>query len=154
MVMATKRKAAAEPEADSKSAPADASVTKRQRLTSKLVELANLECFMFGTNEFGALGLGDPADADDPDVRSRIPRPKYPVSSVFKFIQVSCGGMHTVGLTGDGDIYTWGVNDEGALGRKTSGTCWEKEPDSNKGDSFVPGQALLPGAVRAVQVRR
>ncbi|EFJ50871.1 hypothetical protein VOLCADRAFT_57885, partial [Volvox carteri f. nagariensis] len=107
---------------------------------------------MFGTNSFGALGLGDPEDADDPDTRSQIPRPKLPVSEELKFVQVACGGMHTVGLTVDGDVYTWGVNDEGALGRKTSGTCWEKESDDVKGDSFVPGQAQLPNGMQAVQV--
>ncbi len=112
----------------------------------------SLDLFMFGTNSFGALGLGDPEQADDPDTRSQIPRPKQPISGTLKFVQVVCGGMHTVGLTPDGDVYTWGVNDEGALGRKTSGTCWEKEPEKNKSDSFVPGQAHLPDGVKAVQV--
>lgn len=27
--------------------------------------------------------------------------------------------MHTVVLTEDGQVYSWGVNDEGALGRPT-----------------------------------
>ncbi len=34
-------------------------------------------------------------------------------------LQVACGGMHTVTLTEDHAIYSWGVNDEGALGRET-----------------------------------
>ena len=28
-----------------------------------------------------------------------------------------CGGMHTVALSNLGKVYTWGCNDEGALGR-------------------------------------
>jgi len=28
-----------------------------------------------------------------------------------------CGGMHTVAITPSGAVYTWGCNDEGALGR-------------------------------------
>ncbi|GLC44085.1 hypothetical protein PLESTM_001554200 [Pleodorina starrii] len=137
-------------------------VAKRRRVEPKVAKPAKpvnlfpgqpaLELFMFGTNSFGALGLGDPEDADDPDTRSQIPRPKQPISEELKFVQVACGGMHSVGLTVDGDVYTWGVNDEGALGRKTSGTCWEKEPDANKGDSFVPGLAPLPDGIKALQV--
>ena len=34
-------------------------------------------------------------------------------------LQISCGGMHTVALTEDHHIFSWGVNDEGALGRET-----------------------------------
>lgn len=111
-----------------------------------------LDLFLFGTNSFGALGLGDPEAADDPDTRSQIPRPKLPAVEGVKFVQVACGGMHTVALSSEGDVYTWGVNDEGGLGRKTSGTCWEKEPDSAKGDSFVPARAELPAGVKALQV--
>lgn len=111
-----------------------------------------LDLFLFGTNSFGALGLGDPEAADDPDTRSQIPRPKLPAVEGVKFVQVACGGMHTVALSSEGDVYTWGVNDEGGLGRKTSGTCWEKEPEAAKGDSFVPGRAELPAGVKALQV--
>ncbi|KAG2451371.1 hypothetical protein HYH02_003973 [Chlamydomonas schloesseri] len=139
---AAKRRRVAEPKAAPKPKPAP----------SLFPGQPALDLFMFGTNSFGALGLGDPEGADDPDTRSQIPRPKLPISETLKFVQVACGGMHTVGLTVDGDVYTWGVNDEGALGRKTSGTCWEKEPEKNKGDSFVPGAAALPGGLKAVQV--
>lgn len=34
-------------------------------------------------------------------------------------LQIACGGMHTVALLEDGRIFSWGVNDEGALGRET-----------------------------------
>ena len=33
---------------------------------------------------------------------------------IFKLL---CGGMHTVALASSGVVYTWGCNDEGALGR-------------------------------------
>jgi hypothetical protein len=35
--------------------------------------------------------------------------------SVYK---IACGGLHSVVLTTDGKAYTFGCNDEGALGRK------------------------------------
>lgn len=34
-----------------------------------------------------------------------------------KILKIVCGGMHTVALSSAGKVYTWGCNDEGALGR-------------------------------------
>jgi regulator of chromosome condensation len=33
-------------------------------------------------------------------------------------VKIACGGLHSVVLTSDGKAYTFGCNDEGALGRK------------------------------------
>ena len=38
---------------------------------------------------------------------------------LLQVLQVACGGMHTVALTEGGQVLSWGVNDEGALGRET-----------------------------------
>ncbi|KAF5840674.1 regulator of chromosome condensation 1/beta-lactamase-inhibitor protein II [Dunaliella salina] len=59
--------------------------------------------------------------------------------------------MHTVALSNTGEVWTWGVNDEGALGRKTLGTAWEAYPDEEKADEKVPGRAVLPDGVRMVE---
>ena len=32
---------------------------------------------------------------------------------------MAAGGMHSVALSAEGEVYTTGVNDEGALGRET-----------------------------------
>jgi|APSaa5957512535_1039671.scaffolds.fasta_scaffold35965_4 hypothetical protein len=37
-----------------------------------------------------------------------------PARSIVKII---CGGMHTVALASNGSVYSWGCNDEGAIGR-------------------------------------
>lgn len=37
-----------------------------------------------------------------------------------KVYQVTCGGMHTLVLTTMGKIFSWGNNDDGALGREGS----------------------------------
>jgi regulator of chromosome condensation len=66
-------------------------------------------------------------------------------------IAVECGGMHTVALTEDGHVYTWGVNDEGALGRPTSGTAWEGSKDA-KEDCTRPGRARLPPGAHATAI--
>jgi regulator of chromosome condensation len=34
-------------------------------------------------------------------------------------IRIAAGGMHSAAVSKDGDVYTTGVNDEAALGRKT-----------------------------------
>jgi alpha-tubulin suppressor-like RCC1 family protein len=34
-----------------------------------------------------------------------------------RILKIVCGGMHTVALSNLGRVYTWGCNDEGALGR-------------------------------------
>jgi regulator of chromosome condensation len=34
-----------------------------------------------------------------------------------RILKVVCGGMHTVALSNLGAVFTWGCNDEGALGR-------------------------------------
>jgi len=99
-------------------------------------------CFVVGTNGFGALGLGE-------DVLEKARAAQVDVDGK-RVLAVACGGMHTVALAEDGCVYTWGVNDEGALGRPTSGTAWESEPDSNKEDSTVPGLARLPSGETAV----
>lgn len=52
-------------------------------------------------------------------------------------VQIAAGGMHCVSLTHDQKILTWGVNDNGALGRDTT---WEAptrdiDQESNSEDS-------------------
>jgi regulator of chromosome condensation len=52
-------------------------------------------------------------------------------------VQIAAGGMHCVSLTHDQKIVTWGVNDNGALGRDT---VWEAptrdiDQESNSEDS-------------------
>lgn len=34
-----------------------------------------------------------------------------------RILKIVCGGMHSVALSNQGKVYTWGCNDEGALGR-------------------------------------
>uniref|UniRef100_A0A672GDI5 RCC1-like domain-containing protein n=1 Tax=Salarias fasciatus TaxID=181472 RepID=A0A672GDI5_SALFA len=68
---------------------------------------------VLGQGDVGQLGLGE-------DVLQR----KKPglVSMPEKIVQVTAGGMHTVCLSESGNVYTFGCNDEGALGREGSET--------------------------------
>lgn len=48
----------------------------------------------------------------------------------MKVVRIATGGMHVVALTKDNKILTWGVNDNGALGRDTEGGEVLKDMDA------------------------
>lgn len=106
--------------------------------------------FVWGDGDCGQLGLGE-------DVTDRL-RP-WPVDLGVEVLQVACGGMHTVALDAEGAVWTWGVNDEGALGRPTAGESakklWEaaNAGDLPVEDAYRPARVRMPeGAARIVQV--
>lgn len=80
-----------------------------------------LTVYVFGTGDMsGDLGLGPKKKtAKLPTV---IPELDGRKEGSYKVVQLACGGMHTVALTEDSKIVTWGGNDDGALGRDTA---WE-----------------------------
>ncbi|XP_010866354.1 regulator of chromosome condensation [Esox lucius] len=86
---------------------------------------------VLGQGDVGQLGLGE-------DVMERK-RPAL-VTLPEGIVQVAAGGMHTVCLSDTGNIYTFGCNDEGALGRDTT----------VEGSETVPGKVALGD--RVVQV--
>ncbi|PHH64491.1 hypothetical protein CDD81_4566 [Ophiocordyceps australis] len=82
-----------------------------------------LDVYVFGEGSSGELGLGSrrvngkkPMDVKRPRLNDKLSAKSVGV------VQVACGGMHAVALTHDNQILTWGVNDQGALGRDTT---WE-----------------------------
>ncbi|KAJ2372329.1 hypothetical protein GGI05_007652, partial [Coemansia sp. RSA 2603] len=78
--------------------------------------------FVFGNGDCGQLGLGE----------DMIERKKpYPMAALGgeHVVAVACGGLHTMALTAAGRLWSWGCNDQRALGRS--------------GDEFVP--ALVAG---------
>lgn len=79
-----------------------------------------LDVYVFGEGSSGELGLGSKRiDGKKPvDVKRPRLNPKLSAASVG-IVQVACGGMHVAALTKDNTILTWGVNDQGALGRDT-----------------------------------
>ncbi|KAJ7304250.1 hypothetical protein JRQ81_011789 [Phrynocephalus forsythii] len=84
-----------------------------------------------GQGDLGQLGLG-------PDVLARKRPALVPLPE--KIIQAEAGGVHTVCLSETGKVYTFGCNDEGALGRDTS----------EEGSDSVPG--LVDLKEKVVQV--
>lgn len=84
-----------------------------------------------GQNEVGQLGFND-------DVSEKTRPALLPVD--IKVVDICAGGMHSLFLAENGDIYTFGCNDEGALGRDTS------EP----GSEHIPTKISLPGQVSKI----
>ncbi|KAJ6780383.1 hypothetical protein PWT90_03527 [Aphanocladium album] len=77
-----------------------------------------LVIFAVGTGDCGELGLGPTKTEKSRPSRNSHLDPGNPKAE-FKIVQICCGGMHTVALTSDSNIVTWGTNDNFALGRDT-----------------------------------
>ncbi|KQS43664.1 uncharacterized protein Dere_GG14100, isoform B [Drosophila erecta] len=86
-----------------------------------------------GNGDVGQLGLGE-----DILERKRL----SPVAGIPDAVDISAGGMHNLVLTKSGDIYSFGCNDEGALGRDTSEEGSEAKPELID----LPGKALCISA--------
>lgn len=85
-----------------------------------------------GQGDTGQLGLG-------PNVMERS-KPGL-VKDLKNVIAVCAGGMHTVCLTQEGKVYTFGCNDEGSLGRHI---------EDEEEETFVPGLVILPSKVKQI----
>ncbi|TQV97900.1 hypothetical protein V2A60_006385 [Cordyceps javanica] len=95
-----------------------------------------LDVYVFGEGTSGELGLGSkkvngkkPIDVKRPRLNDNLGAKSVGV------IQIACGGMHAAALTRDHKILTWGVNDQGALGRDTTWDGGLKDMDGNDSDS-------------------
>ncbi|KAL9126890.1 MAG: hypothetical protein Q9217_004124 [Psora testacea] len=109
-----------------------------------------LDVYVFGEGSNSELGLGAAKNAIDVK-RPRL-NPLLP-SGDLGVVSLACGGMHALALTHDGKVLTWGVNDNGALGRDTT---WEgglrdiddeKSDDSDDSDSGLNPRESTPNAV-------
>lgn len=79
-----------------------------------------------GQGEVGQLGLGE-------DVFEKT-RPAL-IPALRDIVDISAGGMHNLCLTRRGEVYSFGCNDEGALGRATA---------DEEGSEFEPRKIELP----------
>ncbi|KAG8451226.1 hypothetical protein GDO86_003458 [Hymenochirus boettgeri] len=103
---------------------------KKNKVTHPSHGTVNGLVLTLGQGDVGQLGLGE-------DVMERKKPALVPLSCI---VQAVAGGMHTVCLGASGSIYTFGCNDEGALGRDTT----------EEGSEMQPGKVEL--AEKVVQV--
>ena len=104
-----------------------------------------LTVFAFGTGDMsGELGLGPKRK----EVKRAVAIPKLDGrdKDAYHVVQLDCGGMHTIALTKDSKIVTWGGNDKGALGRDTNWDGGLRDMDDEKAgsDSDSDDEALNP----------
>ena len=91
-----------------------------------------LDVYVCGEGSSGELGLGSAKNAVD------VKRPRlnpHLKANEVGVVQIAVGGMHCIALTHDNKILTWGVNDQGALGRNTTWEGGYKDIDDNKTDA-------------------
>ena len=96
-------------------------------LLDKFNSLPSGTIHVVGQGNTGQLGCGE-------DIMER--KKPYPVKDLdgVKIKVIACGGMHTACIDDEHKVYTWGCNDEGALGR----TCASDE------EEMVPGEVSFP----------
>lgn len=124
---------------DFKNAPPDASGLPTVNETPTEV----LTVYVFGTGDMsGDLGLGPNKKLAK---RATIIPTLEPKDGTYRIVQLDCGGMHTVALTDDSRIVTWGGNDLGALGRDSNWDGGLRDMDAEAGsDSDSDDEALNP----------
>jgi regulator of chromosome condensation len=128
---AKRPKTAASPKATMKKPAAKAKATKAKVVINH-APVDPLNVFVFGEGSNGELGLGS-ANGSLEVKRPRL-NPLLPAETVG-VVQVAVGGMHTVVLTNDNKILTWGINDQSALGRDTTWEGGLKDMDEGDSDS-------------------
>lgn len=89
--------------------------------------------YVFGGGENGELGLGPKQTAATRPRKNPFLDPSQ--TSALHAVAIVCGGMHTVALTADNKIVTWGVNDNEALGRNTQWDGGLRDVDDESEDS-------------------
>ncbi|KAH3903409.1 probable Guanine nucleotide exchange factor SRM1 [Saccharomycodes ludwigii] len=107
-----------------------------------------LDIFVWGTGSMCELGLG-PSHKNkevkrprlNPFLQKNINANDDKAGGKVPFIvSFCCGGMHTIALTDDNKVLTWGTNDAGALGRDTSDAKEQlKDMDEDNSDDDDDG---------------
>ncbi|RDW71823.1 hypothetical protein BP5796_07857 [Coleophoma crateriformis] len=92
-----------------------------------------LDIYVFGEGTSGELGLGSVRYDGKMPIDVKRPRINELLSAkTVGIVQIAVGGMHCAALTHDNKILTWGVNDQGALGRDTKWDGGLKDIDAKE----------------------
>lgn len=85
---------------------------RRKRKASNQLGKAVGDVYVAGNGDCSQMGLGE----DEGRMECAIPE-RLPALSKQGVLTIACGGMHTVALTEGGVLWSWGCNDDCALGR-------------------------------------
>ena len=119
-----------------------------------------LDIFVFGEGTAGELGLGGVRYDGKKPIDVARPRINHKLSAKdVGVVQMAVGGMHCAALTHDNKILTWGVNDTGALGRRTGAgkvkeisskdASEESDSDDDEDDDFLNATESEPREVNS-----
>ncbi|KAL4185963.1 hypothetical protein AMTRI_Chr10g233460 [Amborella trichopoda] len=118
------------------------SAIKRRLFCSKTSLFSETTVLSFGDGSHGALGLpfGYGADGYEPTPVAGLPEREV--------CYVGCGHYHSLALTCDGEVWSWGRNDEGQLGRGLSAPrdSWN-QPKKVEGLDHVKARAAFASGV-------
>lgn len=144
------------PESKVNGVPAPKAASKVPKATKKLPVInppptSILDIFVFGEGSAGELGLGagnQPGGKSSVDVARPRLNHRLDAKNVG-VVAIAVGGMHAAALTRDNKILTWGVNDQGALGRSTEAGQMKdmaeseesEDSDSDAGSGLNPSEA-------------
>jgi len=137
----------------SQSIPKDEIAVKTRKIPapSKKVRTAvtdaetKLNVYAFGSGSMGELGLGPQSN------QRNVKRPRLNPNLLpdeVGIVDIAAGGMHCAAIDGEGRVWTWGVNDQGVLGRETT---WspeneDEDMDDEDEDKLNPRESV-PGLV-------
>jgi regulator of chromosome condensation len=144
------KKAAAPKKEPAPKKPAAPKVAPKRKVLPAInkIPTQKLDIFVFGEGSAGELGLGAKKYDGKKPMDVKRPRINHLLSAKsVGVVALAVGGMHTIALTHDNKLLSWGVNDQGALGRETpqEGKMKDitKEDDSDS-DSDDESEGLNP----------
>ena len=84
--------------------------------------------WVWGSGECDQLGIRE--SLLDEDLSLKSPMEISDLSKEHNIIDISSGALHNIVLTDKGELFSWGCNDDGALGRLSKRTCEGKTPEN------------------------
>lgn len=126
MAKTTKTKRAAAPYGKRQKHSVEAIRAKRLKTINSpaVAKSTPLDVFVWGSGSMCELGLGPAAKTKE------VKRPRLN-ALVEDIVDFAVGGMHVIALDKNNCLWSWGNNDHGVLGRKTTGGEQLKEMDGN-----------------------
>jgi regulator of chromosome condensation len=99
--------------------------------TTAIQQGTRLNIYVFGSGSMGELGLGPQSS------QRNVKRPRLNPNLLpdeVGIVDVAAGGMHCAAVDQKGRVWTWGVNDQGVLGRDTTWSPQNEDADMDEDD--------------------